>query len=100
MMLYDRRKNRRQFTMHRQNSGDTSFSDHFPASTTAPTPNWSRKNSLRLFIDRCSIVAFDGDGRFAMTDLVFPTSPYTRLSVYASGGDARLDKLEIHSLNE
>ena len=100
LMLYDLRGNRRQFTMHRQSSGDTSFSTHFPATTVAPLHNWNRRNSLRLFIDRCSIEAFDGEGHFAMTNLVFPTRPYTRLSIYTTGGAARLDRLEIHSLNK
>ena len=99
-MLYDLREGRRQFTMHRQNSGDTSFSNHFPATTVAPLRNWNRKNSLRLFIDRCSIEAFDGDGHFAMTNLVFPSAPYTRLTLYTTGGNARADKLDIYSLNK
>ena len=99
-MLYDLRENRRQFTMHRQKSGDTSFSDHFPATTTAPMRNWNRKNSLRLFIDRSSIEAFDGDGHFAMTNLVFPTKPYTHLSIHTTGGDARIDNLDIYPLNK
>ena len=100
LMLYDLRENRRQFTMHRQSSGDTSFSTHFPATTVAPLHNPSRRHSLRLFVDRCSIEAFDGEGRFAMTNLVFPTKPYTHLSIYTTGGNARLDRLEIHSLNK
>ena len=100
LMLYDLRENRRQFTMHRQNSGDTSFSTNFPATTVAPLHNWNRKNSLRLFIDRSSIEAFDGDGHFAMTNLVFPTKPYTHLSIHTTGGDARIDNLDIYPLNK
>ena len=98
-MLYDLRGNRHQFTMHRQNSGDTSFSDHFPATTAAPMLSLGRKASLRLFLDRCSIEAFDGKGRFAMTTLVFPTAPYTRMSIYTTGGEARADQVTIYALN-
>lgn len=98
-MLYDLRDGRRQFTMHRQNSGDTSFSDKFPVMTTAPMRNWTKRNTLRLFIDRCSIEAFDGEGRFAMTNLVFPTRPYTRLAIYATGGNARSEGVTVWHLN-
>lgn len=99
-MLYDLHGTRRQFVMHRQHSGDTSFSDKFPATTIAPIHNRTGKTSLRLFVDRCSIEAFDGDGRFAMTNLVFPSAPYTRLAISAVNGSAHLDKLEIYSLNK
>lgn len=36
---------------------------------------------LRVFIDRCSIEAFDAEGRMAMTNLVFPTKPYNKVAI-------------------
>jgi sucrose-6-phosphate hydrolase SacC (GH32 family) len=36
---------------------------------------------LRIFIDRCSIEAFDADGKMAMTNLVFPSEPYNTIKV-------------------
>ena len=36
---------------------------------------------LRLFIDRCSIEAFDAEGKMAMTNLVFPSEPYNMIKV-------------------
>jgi levanase/fructan beta-fructosidase len=36
---------------------------------------------LRLFIDRSSLEAFDGDGKMAMTNLVFPSEPYNTINV-------------------
>ena len=95
-MRYDSRK--KTFSMDRQHSGLTKFSRHFPTATVAPTRSNKTAGTLRLFIDRCSIEAFDGEGRFAMTNLVFPTSPYTTLNVYAEGGKGRLDKLAIYPL--
>ena len=97
-MSYDLQK--RKFSMHRQKSGDISFSEDFPVSTIAPMYTKKAKNgSLRIFIDRCSIEAFDGEGRFAMTNLVFPTKPYDRLTIEARGGKARTEKVDIYSLN-
>lgn len=87
------------FSMDRTKSGLTDFSRHFPATTTAPTFSNSAKGSLRIYIDRCSIEAFDGDGHFAMTNLVFPTSPYTKLTVAAEGGKAKITSLDIYAID-
>lgn len=88
------------FTMDRTRSGLTDFSAHFPSVTPAPLFRESAKGTLRIFVDKCSVEAFDSEGRFAMTDLVFPTTPYTTLKVVATGGKARLGKVEIYSLEK
>jgi levanase/fructan beta-fructosidase len=36
---------------------------------------------LRIFVDRCSIEAFDVEGKMAMTNLVFPSEPYNNIKV-------------------
>ncbi len=86
------------FSMDRTASGLTDFSTHFPAVTSSPVPSDGKRCSLRLYIDRCSIEAFEGEGRFAMTNLVFPTAPYTLLTV-AADGKARISNLDIYSLD-
>lgn len=86
------------FSMDRTASGLTDFSSHFPAVTSAPVPSDGKRCSLRLFVDRCSIEAFEGEGRFAMTNLVFPTAPYTSLTVSADG-EARIRNLDIRPLD-
>lgn len=73
------------FSMDRTASGQTGFSDAFPVVTTAPV-HGGQMRSLRIFVDRCSIEAFDGEGRVAMTNLVFPSEPYNTVTV--SGGKA------------
>ena len=76
------------FAMDRRKSGLVDFSEDFPVVTTAPLLQarpMRKKASLRLFIDRCSIEVFEGEGRFAMTNLVFPTTPYTSISISANG---------------
>ncbi|WP_276817368.1 DUF4980 domain-containing protein [Segatella maculosa] len=67
------------FSMDRTQSGNTGFNDMFRAKTIAPTHGTIRQ--LRIFIDKCSIEAFDTAGKMAMTNLVFPTEPYGRLTV-------------------
>ncbi len=84
VMTYDASK--QTFAMDRTASGDASFSEAFPVVTVAPTHGAIKQ--LRIFVDRCSIEAFDADGKMAMTNLVFPTAPYTNLKV--KGGKATI----------
>lgn len=77
VMNYDAQK--QTFSMDRTKSGDVSFSEAFPCVTTAPT--YGNIRQLRIFIDRCSIEAFDSDGKVAMTNLVFPSEPYNNIKV-------------------
>ena len=76
VMRYDAVKNT--FSMDRTRSY-ASFSEAFPCVTTAPT--YGAVKQLRIFIDHCSIEAFDAEGRMAMTNLMFPTEPYNTLKV-------------------
>ena len=47
--------------------------------TTAPVHG--KLSQLRIFIDSSSIEVFDANGRMAMTNLVFPTKPYNKITV-------------------
>lgn len=69
------------FSMDRTASGDCSFSPDFAAVTV--TPLFVKQDSYKviLFIDHCSIEAFDANGYWAMTNLVFPTKPYNHIDV-------------------
>ncbi|MDE7153297.1 MAG: DUF4980 domain-containing protein [Muribaculaceae bacterium] len=82
----------------RTQSGLTDFNQDFATRTFAPTLRKNRVLSLRIFIDRSSIEVFDGEGNFVITNLVFPTEPYTTLSLSADGGKAQLESLEIYSI--
>jgi len=87
-MRYDAQK--QEFRMNRTKSGDVSFSEAFPCETTAPT--YGSIKQLRLFIDRCSIEAFDAEGKMAMTNLVFPSEPYNTIKV--KGGKATIYQID------
>ena len=88
VMKYDAQK--QTFAMNRKQSGDISFSEAFPIETTAPTHGALKQ--LRLFIDHSSIEAFAGDGKMAMTNLVFPNEPYNTLKV--KGGKATIYEIK------
>ena len=76
--------------MDRTKSGDVSFSDAFPCVTVAPT--YGQVKQLRLFIDRCSVEAFDTEGKMAMTNLVFPSEPYSVIKL--KGGKATIFEIK------
>ena len=84
----------------RTESGIVDFSENFPAITIAPTHEDNGKISLRLFIDRSSIEVFGNDGQFVMTNLVFPTAPYTAFSISAQKGSVKVENFKIYSMKE
>ncbi len=97
VMKYDVKA--RTLSFDRTESGIMGFSESFPAVTVAPTHEVDGKLTLRIFVDRSSIEVFGNDGRFVMTNLVFPDKPYSSFTVASEGGTARLSNLEIYSLN-
>lgn len=82
----------------RTQAGISDFSHDFPAVTVSPTFTEGGKTSVNMFIDRSSIEMFAKDGRYAMTNLVFPNEPYSSIS-FSSEGNAKISNLEIYSLN-
>ncbi len=87
----------KEFAMDRSKSGVVSFSSDFPVLTLAPIEGNSEM-TLRLFVDKSSIEAFGDDGRFAMTNLVFPSEPYNRISFYAKGGSYAVSSFKVYKL--
>ena len=81
VMAYDEKN--KTFSMDRTKSGKTDFSDDFAAVTTAPVHG--KLSQLRIFVDHSSIEAIDADGKMAMTNLVFPTKPYNKVTVKGKG---------------
>ncbi|MBW4769154.1 DUF4980 domain-containing protein [Hoylesella nanceiensis] len=87
VMVYDAKKGT--FSMDRNQSGVSDFSSEFKTVTTSPT--YGAISGLQIFVDKSSVEVFDVDGKMAMTNIVFPTSPYT--DVVAKGC-----KVKIHAL--
>ena len=87
VMKYDEVKET--FSMDRTRSY-ASFSEAFPVNTVAPT--YGHIKQLRIFVDNCSIEAFDAEGKMAMTNLVFPNEPYNSMKV--KGGKATIYQIK------
>lgn len=94
-MYYD--LNRKQFVMDRSESGTVDFSKDFPAVTVAPV-NVDKELTLRLFVDRSSIEAFGEDGKFVMTNLVFPSQPYVKMCFEADKNGYAVKSLNVYKL--
>lgn len=86
------------FVMDRRNSGQVDFSKTFATATSAPVSK-EKEYVLRLFVDKSSIEAFDGNGEFVMTNLVFPEEPYNRISFYAKGGSYNVTSFTVYKLS-
>ena len=71
------------FSMDRTKSGKVDFSKDFAAVTKAPT--YGKISQLRIFIDKSSIEALDADGKMSMTNLVFPSKSYNKVTVKGKG---------------
>lgn len=88
---------RRQFVMDRSESGTVDFSKDFLAVTVAPADT-DKELTLRLFVDRSSIEAFGEDGKFVMTNLVFPSLPYTKMRFTSDEKGYTVKSLKVYRL--
>lgn len=89
----------KKFMMDRTKSGITDFGKDFATVTAAPV-EIQDTYTLRIFVDKASIEAFDGDGKFAMTNLVFPDEPYNRISFYSKGGKFDVTSVKVYKLGK
>ena len=94
-LAYDGEK----YTFDRSRSGQVGFSPDFPVPTTAPASDASVQG-VRLVLDVSSIEAFDADGYWAMTNLVFPENPYTHITISTKSGRCSVKSLEMYSLEK
>ncbi len=88
---------RKQFVMDRSESGKVDFSVDFPAVTVAPVYDTDNIR-LRLFVDRTSIEAFGEGGKFVMTNQVFPTEPYNKMSFVSVRGNFTVKSMDVYKL--
>lgn len=54
--------------------------------------------SLRVLLDRCSVECFERDGRFAITDYIFPSEPYGQIEFFAEDGSCRIADFAAYPL--
>ncbi|HEX6249261.1 MAG TPA: glycoside hydrolase family 32 protein [Nocardioidaceae bacterium] len=79
----------------RSRSGDTSFSDAFPAVHRAPFCSRDGVVRLQVYVDSTSVEVFAGDGEVVLTDQVFPSPESVGIALFVEGGTARLRSLSV-----
>ena len=75
------------------------YKNDFALGTWAPLSLCDSKTyHLDIFVDKCSIEIFVNGGRIAMTNLVFPTQPYTSVKFYSDGNKAAYRNIKVSEL--
>ena len=95
LMTYDVVK--KTFAIDRTKSGEVSFSKDFPAVTEMPVSK-SKELKLRLFVDKSSIEAFVDNGKFVMTNCVFPSAPYDMITFESDGNRYKVKNINIYQI--
>ena len=96
LMTYDVVK--KTFAIDRTKSGEVSFSNDFPA-VTEMSLSKSKELKLRLFVDKSSIEAFVDNGKFVMTNCVFPSVPYDMITFESDGNRYKVNNMNIYQIN-
>ena len=79
----------------RRDSGQISFHETFASIDTAPIRAINGDYKLTIFVDRCSVEVFAQNGRLTMTELIFPSEGSRDFSLYAEGGTATVNHLDV-----
>ena len=74
---------RLRYEVDRSASGTAKFTAGFASVAWAPLPGPGRNLQLRFFLDHASLESFINDGETAFTTIMFPTVPYTRVTLSA-----------------
>ena len=83
----------------RTRSGDVGFSPSFPGVHRAPLPLDRHGDiTLRILVDWSSVEVFADRGQVTITDQVFPRPASEQVQLFADGGSAEVESLEIRPL--
>jgi len=83
----------------RTRSGDTAFDPKFPGRHAGPLlPVGGERVKLHIFVDRSSVEVFVNNGATVISDAIFPSRDSQGIELYSSGGQARIVKLEVWTL--
>jgi fructan beta-fructosidase len=86
------------FYVDRSNAGKSDFSDQFSGIATAPYEIANNALHIRCIIDVSSIEMFAQDGECVMTEIFFPTEPFTILRIEAEGAPVQLKSGKLFGL--
>ena len=84
--------------LDRTASGETGFSPAFSGGAAATVPLTDGKLVLRIVVDGSSVEVFAGEGRAVISSLVFPAAGDDKVVLFAGGGKASAENLQITPL--
>ena len=85
-----------QYFIDRSSSGASDFSKDFVGVHLATCNYQTDTIQMKIFLDKSSIELFADDGRTVMTDIMFPSIPYSNIEIF--GDSIALVKGRIHPL--
>ena len=85
------------YVFDRSESGIIDFIQDFAVPTTAPASPAAEQH-IRMILDVSSVEMFDGKGWWAMTNLVYPTAPFTKIEIISENGTCRVKSLKVYNL--
>lgn len=90
----------KQYYSDRTKAGDAAFSTLFADKVTL-APRWAAGNTLKLhlFFDVASAELFADDGVTALTDIFFPSVPFSQIKFYSEAGKAVLKKAVFYEID-
>lgn len=90
----------REIKMPMRQANSINYKNDFALGTWAPLNLCEGKTyHLDIFVDKCSVEIFVDGGRIAMTNLIFPTTPYSSIKLYTTGGTASYDNMKIYQIS-
>jgi len=85
--------------MDRSHAGQSGFCNDFAGTHLASFDPPHGIVQLHIFIDRGSVEVFSGDGKAAISDIIFPSEQSQGIELFTEGGTVTLNSLDIYQLN-
>ena len=81
--------------LDRRNSSTEVFNDNFPSRDIASVKGMGNKVRLDIFVDHSIVEVFINSGKVSLTSLIFPDTDGHSLELFATGGMAVFDQVEV-----
>jgi len=86
------------FFTDRTHGGKSSFFERFAGKSVAAY-DMDDKMQIRVFADKASVEVFVDGGKLVFTDIVFPTTPYDKVTLFSHNGSIKLNESVVWSLS-
>jgi fructan beta-fructosidase len=87
------------FYSDRRQAGQTLFTDNFAKDRHyAPRPDNARKMTWHVFFDHASMEIFADDGRTVMTEIFFPSTPFSAIHWFVNEGEVQLKSGQVYGI--